>query len=112
MLQRLDLRGLAGGQRSGELSSRLPRPTSQAALPVAAVREILDDVRARGDAAVRDHTLRFDGVRLEGPEGLRVPPAAVRQALDQVPAGLRESLEVAAAGIELQQQLPGASGLI
>jgi histidinol dehydrogenase len=66
---------------------------------VAAVREILDDVRVRGDAAVRDYTLRFDGVRLEGLEGLRVPAAAVRQAPGRVPAGLRRSLEVAAAGI-------------
>ena len=31
----------------------------------AGVRAILEDVRARGDAAVRDVTERYDGVRLE-----------------------------------------------
>ena len=34
--------------------------------PAEAVAEILADVRARGDAALRDWTFRIDGVSLEG----------------------------------------------
>jgi histidinol dehydrogenase len=63
---------------------------------VAAVREILADVKARGDVALRHHTQRLDGVSLEQ---LRLPAAALEQALEQIPAGLRRSLEVAAAAI-------------
>ncbi|MBO0886723.1 MAG: histidinol dehydrogenase [Acidimicrobiales bacterium] len=94
MLRRLDLRGVAHGP--GALASVLPRPASEAELPVAAVREILSDVKAGGDAALRRHTLRLDGVSLEQ---LRLPAAATEQALEQVPAGLRRSLEVAGAAI-------------
>lgn len=94
MLQRLDLRGTAHGP--GELASVLPRPASEAELPVAAVRQILADVKARGDAALRHHTLRLDGVSLER---LRLPAAALAEALEQVPGGLRRSLEVAGAAI-------------
>ncbi|RPI10164.1 MAG: histidinol dehydrogenase, partial [Actinobacteria bacterium] len=59
MLTRLDLRGF-----TGDLRARLPRPMADVDVPVAAVREILADVRARGDEAVRELTERFDGVRL------------------------------------------------
>jgi len=43
------------------------------------VRRILDDVRARGDAAVCDATARFDGVDM-APGSLRVPPKAIEAA--------------------------------
>jgi histidinol dehydrogenase len=91
VLRRLDLRG-AGL----DLRDRLPRPAQDAAAPLAAVQEILADVRARGDEAVRDLTERFDGTR---PAELRVPPADVAAALDRIPAELREALEVAAANV-------------
>jgi histidinol dehydrogenase len=55
-VNRLDLRGV------DDLDGALPRPQLDADEPVAAVREILADVRARGDAAVREYTARFDGV--------------------------------------------------
>ena len=60
MLTRLDLRGL-----DGDLRSRLPRPHDSEAAPTDAVREILAEVRKRGDAAVREYTQRFDGVALD-----------------------------------------------
>jgi histidinol dehydrogenase len=91
VLRRLDLRG-AGL----DLRDRLPRPTQAADGPLAAVQEILADVRARGDEAVRDLTERFDGVRLDD---LRVPPAELAAALERIPAELRQALEIAAANI-------------
>ena len=92
MLNRLDLRG-AGN----DLRGKLPRPAQAAEGPVAAVKEILADVRERGDEAVRDLTERFDGVR---PASLRVPPADIAAALEAIDPELRTALETAAAGIE------------
>ena len=91
MLNRLDLRG-AGN----DLRGKLPRPVQAAEGPVAAVKEILADVRERGDEAVRDLTERFDGVR---PTALRVPPEALTEALHSLDPDLRAALEAAAAGI-------------
>src|SRR5947209_9324736 len=47
----------------------------------AGVRAILDDVRARGDEAVRDVTERYDGVRLEQFEVTEREIAAARAAV-------------------------------
>lgn len=58
MLNRLDLRGLTGG----ELVAALPRPDPGGEGPTAAVREIIEQVRSGGDAAVRACTEKFDGV--------------------------------------------------
>jgi histidinol dehydrogenase len=60
MLSVLDLRGF-----TGDLRSRLPRPSIATDAPVAAVREILAAVKQRGDAALRELTERFDGVVLD-----------------------------------------------
>lgn len=92
VLNRLDLRG-AGN----DLRGKLPRPAQATEGPVAAVKEILADVRERGDEAVRDLTERFDGTR---PAALRVAPEAVAAALDEIDPDLRAALERAAAGIE------------
>ena len=46
-----------------------------------AVKRIVDDVRARGDAAVCDATARFDGVEI-APDALRVPPEAIEAAYE------------------------------
>jgi histidinol dehydrogenase len=58
---------------------------------------LLVDVQQRGDAAVLDLTERFDGVRLQQ---TRVSRATMQAALDNLDAGLRTALEVAAAHIE------------
>jgi len=91
MLTRLDLRAAAG-----DLRPLLPRPEVGGAAPVAAVRAILDDVRARGDAALLDLSERFDGVR---PDPLRVPAEEIKAALEAVAPALREALEAAWANI-------------
>jgi histidinol dehydrogenase len=89
VLTRLDLRGVAGD----ELRASLPRPTAAGDEPVAVVREILADVRARGDAALLELTERFDGVRLETP---RVDPGDLTTALASIDPAVRAALEAAA----------------
>lgn len=101
MLNRLDLRGAAG-----DLRALLPRPDGGGEEPVAAVRAIIADVRARGDDALRDLTERFDGVV---PASLRVPAADLDRALAGLDPHLRGSLESAAAGIaDFQRSQVGA----
>lgn len=60
------------------------------------VTEILDNVRERGDEAVREYTLRFDG---RCPEVFEVPRAQIEQALEQADAAFVESLRAAMANI-------------
>ncbi|MDP9070639.1 MAG: histidinol dehydrogenase [Actinomycetota bacterium] len=92
MLTRLDLRTPAGA----DWRSSLPRPQLGKDSGVAAVRAILADVRDHGDAAVREYTERFDGVRLES---LRVPADEVGAALGAVAPEFRQALEAASESI-------------
>jgi histidinol dehydrogenase len=64
--------------------------------PLDAVRAIIADVRARGDAALRDLTVRFDGCTLDS---VAVPRAQVASALDEISVPLRDALEYAAGEI-------------
>ncbi len=59
-----------------------------------AVREIVADVRRRGDAALIELTARYDDLRLS-PETLRVPQAEIEAALDTTPRATREAMELA-----------------
>ena len=90
-LNRLDLRGFAG-----DLRDRLPRPAVAAEGPVGAVRDILADVRERGDEAVVEYTARFDGV---DNTSFRVPLDAAQAALDGLDPELRDALTSARDGI-------------
>ncbi len=90
MLRRIDLRGTT--LSAGELADVLPRATLDVEAALAQVLPILQDVRDRGAAALRDLAERFDGVR---PEHLRVPAAALRDALAGLDPQVREGLELA-----------------
>ena len=59
------------------------------------VTTILDDVRRRGDAAVREYTVRFDGFGADG-ASLEVRPAALHEALAAIAPARRAALEAAA----------------
>lgn len=91
MLTRLDLRGAAG-----DIRSRLPRPVPSGPDPVDVVRQVLAEVRKRGDAAVREYTERFDRVSIDR---LRVPQADIDAALAATPPALRQALEQARAAV-------------
>ena len=63
------------------------------------VRDILADVRARGDAAVLDYTARFDGLQAASVAALELGAAELQAAFDGLPAAQREALTQAAARI-------------
>jgi histidinol dehydrogenase len=69
-------------QRSGAL----PREVTDAAV------RIVEDVRERGDAAVREYCERFDGAC---PAQFRVPDDVVQSALDMVDPAFLEALQLA-----------------
>ncbi|MCU1593303.1 MAG: histidinol dehydrogenase [Frankiales bacterium] len=87
-LTRIDLRG----RRDADLSTELPRAELDVAVAVEQVRSVVEGVRDRGADAVREATKRFDGVDLVD---LRVPAAALQQALDELDPAVRAALEEA-----------------
>ncbi len=87
MLARIDVRGT-----SGDLRAVLARPRAAGADVRAAVGEIIADVQARGEVAVRELTARLDGAE---PPALRVDPAEIAAALERTAPGLRAAFELA-----------------
>jgi len=63
------------------------------------VRDIIADVRARGDAALIEYTERFDRRRVGAAADLEIPPADCTAALERIPAAQREALELAASRV-------------
>ena len=63
------------------------------------VAAILEDVRARGDAAVLEYTLRFDRLRAASMSELELAPSTLAAALQSLPADQRDALTAAAARI-------------
>lgn len=88
MITTIDLRGRRLSAR--ELAAALPRPEVDVATVAEQVAPLVDDVRRRGAAALRDLAERFDGVR---PEHLRVPAEALTDALAGLDAGVRAAIE-------------------
>jgi histidinol dehydrogenase len=72
-----------------------------------AVRAIIDDVRARGDAALADYSRKFDGVDFTKVP-MRVTEEEINQAVELVPSEVLGALKVAAVRIEShhRRQLP------
>ncbi len=94
MLNRLDLRNRPSGW---EPSSELPRPTIAGDEPREAVRSIINEVRADGDAALRRLTARFDRVDITD---VLVPEEQLAQAVDQVAPDVLNAMRAAIDGIE------------
>ncbi len=65
----------------------------------ATVREILQAVRTRGDAAVLEYTRRFDRMEVTSVAELEFPQERLAQALNTIPPVQREALERAAARV-------------
>ncbi len=79
------------------LTSKLRRPDGFLSKKVReAAREILEDVRERGNEALLEYTERFDGVR---PDPIRVPPEEIEKARAALSPELEESLNVAVENI-------------
>jgi histidinol dehydrogenase len=94
VLNRIDLRLPAGQQAPGEaeLHRLLPRAGLDVSVAMEQVRPTVEAVRDHGAAAVMEATARFDGVTLSR---LRVPPAALSAALEQLDPAVRDALGVA-----------------
>ncbi|MBK7180152.1 MAG: histidinol dehydrogenase [Chloroflexi bacterium] len=78
------------------LQASLDRLFGRGATPETAVSHILRDVRQKGDSALRDWTLKIDGVQLAG---LLVSQLDRETAVQRVSASLYEALEQAAGRI-------------
>ncbi|NTU60211.1 MAG: histidinol dehydrogenase, partial [Deltaproteobacteria bacterium] len=78
-----------------EVERLVRRGLADTATAEAAVRAILDDVAARGDAALVEYTERFDAMTLSAAE-LRVPEAELEAAWRSLPERDRECLTLAA----------------
>ena len=110
MLERIDLRGKSPGSMTpAQLGALLPRAELDVGAAVEQVRPIVDDVRVRGNEAVREYTARFDGV--DRPAGTLVPAAALAEALAGLDAAVRAALTEAARRARLvhRSQLPAES---
>ncbi|HKK13572.1 MAG TPA: histidinol dehydrogenase, partial [Gammaproteobacteria bacterium] len=62
----------------------------------ATVRDILADVRRRGDAAVLEYTNRFDRLEARSMSELVIDAARLQRARESIPADQRQALELAA----------------
>src|SRR6266571_7961724 len=80
------------------LAAHLPQLGAADPETAAAVRAILEDVRARGDEAVREQARRLDQVDLE-PGEWEVTGVRCQEALARIPPPLRAALEVAVARV-------------
>ncbi len=87
MLTRLDLRG-----HRGSLAGRLPEPPPPGGSVAEAVRQVIEEVRLGGDAALAKLTARFDHVAVDQ---LAVPLEELEAARRRLAGPVREALEVA-----------------
>lgn len=60
------------------------------------VREILKDVRRRGDAALLEYTEKFDRLNVSKPTDLEIPKDQLQKALDNLSVEQRSALELSA----------------
>jgi histidinol dehydrogenase len=86
MIRRIDLRGSV----PADYREVVPRAEVDVDAAVEVVRPICEAVRTRGAEAVRELSLRYDGV---APDDLRVPQAALDRALDELDPAVRAALE-------------------
>jgi histidinol dehydrogenase len=84
VLRRIDLTAA-----DSDVRRSLPRARVDVRQALAAVTPIVDAVAERGYAAVREATLRFDGVDVPAP---RVPASALHSARDGLEAAVRDAL--------------------
>ncbi|WP_375401726.1 histidinol dehydrogenase [uncultured Amnibacterium sp.] len=90
MLRTIDLRGQE--LTPSALHQALPRAVSDPGTAQQVVAELIDDVRGRGEAALREQAERFDG---GAPSELRVPEAQIDAAVADLDPALRAALDTA-----------------
>ena len=98
MLATIDLRGRvpdptggAGGVADLDYAHVVPRGAVDVDAALAVVKPVCDDVAARGEAALREYSERFDRVV---PASFRVPAEALDEAVERLDDDLRAAFEV------------------
>ncbi len=106
MIRTIDLRGRRLGP--AELAEILPRPAIDVSAASAAAADLIDDVRARGAAALAEQAERFDG---GAPTAVRVSDTAIRDAVEGLDPEVRAALEEAIRRVRLASaaQVPPAT---
>ncbi len=96
------------GASSAEIMAALPRPELDISAALKSVEPILEQVRTKGESALRDLSERFDGV---SPKQFRVPGEALKEALDAQAPELTAALQVSIENARLAHtaQLPEQS---
>ncbi len=79
-----------------QLDAVLAWDASSDATVVETVKDILADVKSRGDAAVLEYSRRFDRIVAESVTDLEIPLGRAEQALSSIPTAQRQALEAAA----------------
>src|SRR3954451_18693417 len=94
MIRRIDLRGQVASQDAGsgaaDYRAVVPRADFDVEAALDVVRPICDAVRHRGVEAIIEYSSRFDAVEQDD---IVVPPAALRQALEELDPDVRSALE-------------------
>ncbi|MDR5700757.1 histidinol dehydrogenase [Agromyces aerolatus] len=88
MLRTIDLRG--SRPTPTELLELVPRAATDVGAALDPARELIDDVRARGEHALIEQAERFDRVR---PAAVRVPAAELAAALTSLDPDVRSAIE-------------------
>jgi len=96
MLSTLDLRG--GSRRASDLRNLVPRAKFDLDSVVEQVRPIVEDVRARGVAAVQEWSEKFDGVRAAQ---IRVPQSVIDKSLAELDPKIKTALIDAIARVRI-----------
>jgi histidinol dehydrogenase len=89
-------------------NSILKRPVFDSTSLFATVQNVLDNVRQRGDSAIKEYTLQFDKVNLER---IEVGKEDIDDAVNHIPLQLKQAIEMARRNIwkfhsEQQQDFP------
>ncbi|MBA8816291.1 histidinol dehydrogenase [Microbacterium halimionae] len=96
MLRTIDLRGRV--LSTSELLAIVPRAHAARELALTTARTIVDDVAARGEAALREQAERFDGCL---GHAIRVPQAHLDEALEELSDDVRGALKEAIARVRV-----------
>ncbi|HJU98159.1 MAG TPA: histidinol dehydrogenase [Jiangellaceae bacterium] len=105
-MRRIDLRGRLAAGDDLDYQALVPRAPVDVDSAMRDVRVVCDDVRRRGPAAVGEYTARFDGVEVAD---VRVPPAALTDALGGLDPAVRAALEESVARIRRVHVTQGRS---
>ena len=96
MIQLLDLRGRSLSR--AELMTVVPRAQIDVAVASETAGQLIAEVRAHGEDALREQAERFDRVR---PAAIRVAPADIAAAVDALDPGVRAAIEEAIRRVRL-----------